>query len=236
MPEELSPDHPNLISAAQRMQRICWAWATVSLLFAVLTYGTVGETYPLAALPWLLHGLLLVRNQQPLFLGLTAVLWGISVLNLLPGISGLVGPDPLTVIFETSVIEKIAFGVVRFLLLLMAWNQFMFYRILYGTAEMNGLDDDLPIVPEIILNWSDVLAVVAPAIGILGMVTTWVTVLPTTGTLRTVLAEVAYACIIFSIGLGIGVTFSPTSRRRLALFAVGLGLLSFASLSIVGRL
>lgn len=236
MPEELSPEHPNLVSAAQRMQRICWAWATVSLLFAVLTFGTVGKTYPLAALPWLLHGLLLLGNQQPLYLGLTAVLWGISVLNLLPGISGLVGPDPLTVIFESSVIERIAFGVVRFLLLLMSWNQFMFYRILYGTAEMNGLDDDLPLVPEIVPNWSDALSIIAPAIGVLGLVTTWVTVLPATGTLRTVLAEVAYTCIIFSIGLGVGVIFSPTSRRRLAVFAVGLGLLSFASLNIVGRL
>jgi hypothetical protein len=236
MPEELSREHPNLVSAAERMQKICWAWATVSLLFAILTFGTEGDVYPIAALPWLVHGLLLVVNQQPLFLGLTAVLWGISILNLLPGISGLVGPDPLTVIFETSVIEKIAFAVVRFLLLLMAWNQFMFYRILYGTSRMSGLDQDLPVVPEMVLNWSDVLAVVASILGTAGLAMTWVSSLPTTAATRTTFAGLAYTSIIFSIGLGIGVIFSPTSRRRLGLFSIAIGLLSFASLNIVGRI
>jgi hypothetical protein len=236
MPKELSPDHPNLVSALNRMRRMSWAWAGLSLLFGVLTLGTLGSTYPLAAAPWFIHALLLILNQQPSFLALTAVLWGISLMNLLPGVSNLVGPDPLTVIFETSVVEKIAFGVVRFLLLLMAWNQFMFYRMLYGTARASGLANELPAIPELIENKNDALARIGQIVGFIGLLAVWGSTMTNTDQVRSILVGLAYIGIVFSIGLGFGVIFSPTTRRRVAMYGVGIGILTFFSLNFVGRI
>lgn len=235
MPEMLSSDHPSVLLAAIRFRRIAYAWAGLSAIVGLTTFRLLGASYPFAAVPWVICALLLVLIQQPSSMALVAVLWGTSILHLVPGVSGLFGPDPLTVLFNISTIEKIAFAVVRILLLLMAWNQFLFYRMLYGTARFSGLPKDLPAIPEVIRNRNDSLARIALMVGIISLLTVWGAGLIGKENMALHLIAIAYICVILSIGLGLGAIFSPTNRRRDALSAVGLGFLSFLSMLVVAR-
>ena len=235
MPKALPLDHPNILLAANRFRRIAYAWAGLSFIIGLTTFRMLGASFPFAAIPWFICALLLVSIQQPSSLAFVAVLWGTSILHLLPGMSALVGPDPLTVMFDISTIEKITFAVVRILLLLMAWNQFMFYRMLYGTGRFSGLPEDFPAIPEVILNRNDSLARIALAGGIIALLAVWGAGLIANERLALHLIAIAYICVILSIGLGLGAIYSPTNRRKNALSAIGLGLLSFLSMLLVAR-
>lgn len=235
MTEVLPTDHPNILLAEIRFRRIAFAWAGLSAIVGLITFRMLSDSFPLAAVPWFICALLLVSIQQPSSMALVAVLWGTSILHLLPGVSALFGPDPLIVMFNISTIEKIALGVVRILLLLMAWNQFMFYRILYGTAHFSGLANDAPAIPEVIRNRNDSLARIALWLGIISLLAVWGAGLIRIDGMALRLIAFAYVCVLLSMGLGLGAVFSPTNRRKDALSAVGFGFLSFFSMLLVAR-
>ncbi|MCH7587168.1 MAG: hypothetical protein IIC78_03895 [Chloroflexi bacterium] len=228
-------DHPNILLAANRFRRIAFAWAGLSALVGLITLRMLSGSFPLAAVPWFICTLLLVSIQQPSGMALVTVLWGTSLLHLLPGVAALFGPDPLTLMFEVSTIEKIAFAVVRILLLLMAWNQFMFYRMLYGTSYFSGLPKDSPVIPEVIRNRNDSLARIALWLGVVSLLAVWGAGLIGVQEMALRLIAFAYICVLLSIGLGLGAVFSPTNRRRDALSAIGFGFISFLSMLVVAR-
>ncbi len=235
MPETLSQDHPNLVIAMKRLRRSLWAWAGLFVLIGGITFAVLNDSYPLAALPWFASAVLLLVGIQPAYLALVAVQWGLSILTLIPGVNSVIGPDPFTVLFDLSLVESIALSVVRILLLMMAWNQFMFYRMLYGTETASGLDDDLPAIPEVIPNKSDLLARISQLMGILGLLVLWGALLIQAVILSRDLATLGYACAIYAIGLGVGVVFSPTRQRKVALSGIGIGTIVILSLILVSQ-
>ena len=235
MSKTLSPDHPNLVQAASRLQRIFWTWGGLFLIMGLFTGAVLRGNYPLASLPWIVSGILLLTGRQPAYLALVAVLWGMSITSLIPNVRNLVGPDPISVILELSSIEAIALGVVRILLLVMAWNQFMFYRMLYGTEQMSGLEEDVPAIPKLIANKTDQIARIAQIVAALGLSVVWTSSIMNSETLTGFFLAFAYAASILSIGLGVGVVFSPTARRKIALSAIGIGFIVFISIFLVGR-
>jgi len=235
MSKTLSPDHPNLVQAASRLQRMFWAWGSLFLVMGFFTAAVLRENYPLASAPWIVSGILVLTGRQPAYLALVAVLWGMSITSLIPNLSNLVGPDPISVILELSSIEAIALAVVRLVLLIMAWNQFMFYRILYGTEQMSGLEEDIPAIPELIANKTDQIARIAQFVAALGLVVVWASSIMNSDALTGFFLSLAYAASILSIGLGMGVFFSPTARRKIALSAIGIGFIVFISIFLVGR-
>ena len=235
-PLELSVDHPNLRLAATRLQRLQWIWGALFGGMAVLAWFTVGDVYPLAALPWLAAALLLAFLLQPALLALVALLWGLSLVALIPGMATVFGPDPISEVFSGGTIETVGRAVVRVLLAGVAWNQFLFYRMLYGTKRMVGLDSDLPDIPEVVDNRSDALAVASSVLGAAGAVATLLSLTLSGRPAGHALVQLAYHVSIFALGLGLGAAFSPTSQRRWALIGALLGILTFLGSLAAGRL
>jgi hypothetical protein len=229
-------DHPNLQLAAQRLRRILWTWAALFAGMGLLAFFRAGPDRLAQALPWLAAAALLAISRQPALLALAAVIWGLSMVGTLPQPSGAPLPDPLSSLLGEGVIERLALVLARVLLMITAWNQFMFYRLLYGSAGASGLDPELPPIPEVIENRSDRLAWVARLIGVLALAFTLLA-LPLAGSgLRLASLDLALGGAWFAIGLGAGAAFSPTRQRRIALTGGTLGVAAFLLAVTLGRL
>lgn len=235
-PEPLAADHPNLKLAATRLQRIQWIWASLFAGIAVLSWISIGGAYPLATLPWLVGAALLATLLQPALLALVALLWALSLVALIPGMAVVFGPDPVSQVFSGGVIETIARAAVRVVMAVVAWNQFIFYRMLYGTAGTVGLPEDLPPIPEVVDNRSDAFATAAAVLGAGSVLLTIASLTLPTSRMGHALVQLAYQGALFGMGFGLGAAFSPTSLRRRALLGVGMGILAFLGSLAAGRL
>ncbi len=235
-PEPLPADHPNLKLAATRLQRIQWIWAALFAGMAVLSWISIGGAYPWASLPWLVGAAFLATLLQPALLALVALLWALSLVALIPGMAAVFGPDPISQVFSGGIIETVGRAIVRVVMAVVAWNQFIFYRMLYGTAGTVGLPEDLAPIPEVIDNRSDAFATSAAVAGVgAGLLTIASLTLPTSAIGHT-LVQLAYHASVFALGFGLGAAFSPTSLRRRALLGAGLGILAFLGSLASGRL
>ena len=225
MAEPLPVDDPNLQLARTRFQRIQWLWAGLAAGLAILTWFTIGSSYPLAGLPWLISALLLSIMPQPALLALAAILWALSMTYLIPGMATIFGPDPISQILGASAVEVFGRAAVRLVLAVAAWTHFMQYRLLYGTVRATGLPDGHRPIPALVPNWTNQLGLATAVLGLLTVVLGLVTVAQQAGNLYVV--QIGYAGAILAIGLGIGVAFSPTDRRPAALTGVVLGFVGF---------
>jgi hypothetical protein len=163
---------------------------------------------------WILGALALAAQPQPALLGMVAVTWGLSLLGLLPELNAVFKIDPAGSLLRVETIESLALGFVRIILLLMAWNQLLFYRMLYGAPSPAKR---LPEIPEVVENKTDRIALWAQIAFVLGTLSLLVAVY--VGRPRTLLTT-AFGLATLSVGLGVGVAFSPTQRRGSALIAV----------------
>lgn len=233
MPVTLTADSPNLQLAATRLRRIQWTWAALFLAIAGLTIAQAlrGEA-PLGAIvlgiAWLVGAALLAAVAQPALLALVAVAWALSLVFLVPGGAAL-GSDPLRGLLGGSTMEGWATAVARVILAITAWNQFLFYRMLYGTSGASGLDGTLPVIPEVVPNRTDALASWARVCGLIALLAAWAAVPLGEMDLASAALALAWALAVFGIGLGLGAAFSPTNRRGAALTGVGAGALAFLS-------
>lgn len=167
--------------------------------------------HPLAALVFFIAAGLLALDPQPVYLAMTSVLWGLSLTALLPGVNQATASDPIALMFGAGFLESVALAVVRLLLMMMSWSQFLFYRLLYGTARF---DADLPAIPEVVPNQTNRLALMA-----LGLAGASVLSLLVGSALRDS-AQLSYSLATPAIGIALGVAFSPTDRRGFALAAL----------------
>jgi hypothetical protein len=227
MPKPLPPDHPNLLHAAQRLRRILLAWALLFLAMSVLTALAQTGRSSVSSLVWLGAAVLLTFSPQPAYLGLVTVLWGFSLVGLSPEINRTLALDPIALLLDPGATEQVALAIVRVVLLVMAWNQFLFYRMLYGTEGAAGLDPKLPPIPAVIASRTDRLAAAALWLGGLSLLG-FLTAFPAAGAGRAGLPlSLGAGLATLATGLGVGVAFSPTARRNTALIAVVVGTLSY---------
>ncbi|MGD8634804.1 MAG: hypothetical protein PVF85_14620 [Anaerolineales bacterium] len=227
MTEPISAAHPNLQLARKRLQRMLRVWALLFAAMGVTAWVAMHTTHPLTSVGWLLAALLFALGSQPAFLVLAAVIWGISITSLIPGAAGLLGPDPLSILFAGGLLEQIVLIFIRVVFAVMAMNQFLFYRMLYGTERMTGLDESLPDIPEVIPNKTDLLAQISAGIAAVAMIIVaigWL--VDYAGAARYLLHGAAIAAT-YAVGLGLGCAFSPTDKRGSALLSVFLGALTF---------
>jgi hypothetical protein len=228
-------DHPNLLLAVGRLRRTHWVWAVLFAGLGGLALGSSGIEQPFLPMTWITIAAIQVAGPQPIHLALVAVAWGFSLVFLVPGIPQSLGADPITRLLGGGPVETMALAVVRMLLLVMAWNQFLFYRLLYGTQHAAGLDPALPPIPAVVDNASDRVAVWARLLGFLGLMAA-IAAIPLSGaTVRANLLGAAYSGSVFAVGLGLGAAFVPTHRRGMALTGVALGCLSLLAALLVGR-
>lgn len=233
MPRALSPEHPNLVKAAARMRRILLVWAILFAGVGILGLFVAPRTVPIL---WLGGALLLVLEQQPALLGMVSVSWALSLLGVSTELNQAVALDPVGLLFGSEGVESLTLAFVRLVLAIMAWNQFLFYRLLYGTQAMTGASAGLPEIPEVIPNRTNRLVAycfLANTAG--GLALLFSSPLTTPEAVRSLLtASLGLAAL--SIGLGIGVAFSPTHQRPAALVSISLGSLMFLySVASLGR-
>jgi hypothetical protein len=234
-PSELAADHPNLQLARQRHRRVQWTWAVLFAGMAVLAFTTVGSRNPWSVATWAAAAILLAVWEQPALLAMVSILWGLSLAMLVPGLAAAFGGDPIAAVFPTGAIEVIAQAVIRVILAITAWNQFMLYRMLYGTARGSGLEGE-PAIPEVIRDDSDRVGALAALLGGSSLAAGALAMLRGLGPVRVSTAQVAIAASLLAVGLGFGAAFSPTDRRGLALLGSGTGMVGFLLALAAGRL
>jgi len=222
----LTPEHPNLRQAAGRLRRTMWVWAALAAGMGVLTaFPAIGGSL-VQALGWFAAAALMALFVQPVLLALAAVQWALSLVSWIPGVPHIIGGDPMTALLNPGAFESFGLALVRVLLAITAWNQFLFYRMLYGTGRSAGLDSSLPPIPEVVTNRTDTWALAARALGVLGLAAALLA-LPLTSPARLLAIQAGLVLASLGIGLGMGTAFSPTGRRGAALFGVGAAVAAF---------
>jgi len=233
VPRPLSPEHPSLARAAIRLHRIQLAWAALFAGAGVLSLIAQPGVAPVL---WLVGATLLVVEPQPALLGMVSVGWGLTLLGVSPELNRVIALDPVGALFSAGWVESLSLGFVRLILAIMAWNQFLFYRLLYGTRMMTGLTENLPPIPEVIPNRTGRLTAFAWAAWVAGGLALLLSSLMEAQPMLRLIQTAALGLAAISIGLGVGVAFSPTTRRGTALAAIVLGGVVFlASVALLRR-
>jgi hypothetical protein len=232
----LSADDPNLELAANRLVRTLRIWSLLFAAMGLLLLGTLRDSYPTASIIWFASAALLLLSRQPILLAYVAIQWGISLTTLIPGIALITGPDPLSYLFDSGFLETLVLVGVRFVMMVTAINQFLFYRMLYGTETIRELHPDLDPIPEVIPNHTGAYALAARLSSFLGLFFTLLSIpLGHTGA-NPDLLNLALGFGTIGMGIGLGVAFSPTHRRGTALSAVVLGAASFLLAILIARI
>jgi hypothetical protein len=173
---------------------------------------------------------------QPALLGLVSVTWALSLLGLVPAINEVFALDPIVLMFEAGFIESVALAFVRGILVVMAWNQLLFYRMLYGTEGTVGLELGMPDIPEMVPNRTALLETYARWAGIAGGVIVLAAFIIPNDDLLLPLLSSALGAGMVAIGLGVGVAFSPTQRRSAALGSIVVGGIIFMASIVSARI
>jgi len=234
----LSTDTPNLKLGVSRLRRVLWGWALLLAALGAL-HLTPMRSEPvvpslLAALPYLACAALLASSLQPSYLAMVAAVWGLSVILLVPSVGAVFGADPLGVLLGNSSVERIVVALVRILFMVTAWNQFLFYRLLYGSASFHGVGPPPPFIPPMVENRTDRMAEWSGMLGFLSLMAPILAMgLQGAGLSRPIL-QVSLVLATFGLGAGLGSAFSPTSRRGTALRGMLLGALGYLLTLAVG--
>ncbi|MGH2606014.1 MAG: hypothetical protein ACRDG5_05430, partial [Anaerolineales bacterium] len=226
MPKALPVDTPTLTLAVTRLRRTLWVWAALMGGMGLLTlYANPG--HPFESLPWLTAAALMAFGIQPAYLALSAFEWGISLTSFIPGVRYAFGADPLVSPPDVGAVGVAGLALVRVLFLVTAWNQFLLYRLLYGTQVATGLDPNLPVIPEMLPNRTDNLALTGRLLAVLALPASLLSWFLIPAPLDPLALGLARAMSTLAVGLGLGAAFSPTRRRDAALLAIGLGAAGF---------
>jgi hypothetical protein len=232
MPKTLSKKDPNLVEAVKRLTRTQRIWGLLLLGLGALTEWAAAGNHPMAGLPLIAVGLFALVWAEPAVLATVAVAVAFSIVPSVNPRLTILGPDPLRVALEGSLIELVALVVGKVLIVLTASSQFLFYRFLYGTAMATSDEPEMAIIPEMVPNRTNGLARSARWIGIIGLTLGVAGVLffytVPAASLTPLLGEMGASLGVVAIGLGIGCAFSPTQERPAALTSLGLGVVAYA--------
>ncbi len=222
----LTSEHPNLRHAATRLRRTLWIWAALAAGMGLITAAPAGGAELVPALGWLAAAALMALFAQPVLLALTAVQWVLSLVAWIPGVARVAGADALTTLLQPGAFESAGLAIVRLLLAITAWNQFLFYRMLYGTGLAAGLDPNLPPIPEVVPNRTDAWALASRLLGGVALVAALAALGLSTPS-RLIVIQAGLLLASLALGLGLGAAFSPTTRRGAALLGAGFGGVGF---------
>lgn len=238
MPETLSPEAPNLRLAVGRLRRTLWVWAAMFAALAGLQWFALQRAPdPVAlidALGLMLVALIIALDAQPVYLALVAVVWGTSLVRLVPGVAAVFSPDVLVALVGNSWPEQLAAAIVRLLLMVTAWNQFMLYRLLYGTAQFRGAELQAPLIPEVVPNRAPRLAFAGRWLAAAALALALGAIPLADPTARGLALHAALVLATIALGLGVGAAFSPLPRRAPALQAAVIAAAAYLLALLVG--
>lgn len=243
MPKTLSPNDPNLLTAVQRLKRANWIWGGLLIGLGVLTQWTQSPQHPLTGLPLILLGLACLRFNEPALLATAGMLIALSIPAYFNPKLTLLGPDPLPRFVSPAEDEfelrlfLAAFTLGKLILAYMAFNQFVLMRFLYGTERAWVDDPKQSVIPPMVpnrlngvLRWSLWLAL--GSVGAL-VVTLFLLMLDRLGITPRLGAELTGSLGASALALGVGVAFSPTDFRGVAMLAMGLGTVAYIFAAVI---
>ncbi len=230
MPKTLSKDDPNLQKAVQRLARSHYLWAALFISFGLLTQFAAAPRHLFSGLPFIVVGMACLLWRDPALLAAVAVMFVLSVVPMLNSQIGILGPDPLPQLTSLGTLEFAALALGKLLLAYTAFNQFLYLRFLYGTAQAATDEPNLPHIPEMVPNRTNAQARWARGLAIAGMLCALGSLFTTSVEMERLIragAELGGSLGAVAIGLGLGAAFSPTGERPAALLGVGLGLIGY---------
>ena len=237
MPKTLPQDDPNLQKAVARLARgqRLWGWLFIGL--GLFTELAAGAAHPVSGLPFIAVGVACLRWSDPALIAAVATLLALSIWpSLNPGAS-ILGPEPLYRVFDLGLVERGALVFVKGILVYTALQQFVVLRFLYGTETATSDDPDLPLIPAMIPNNTDRLARWARTVAFGGtffaILALLLTLFDPAAPFARTLAELGGSLGAVAVGLGLGAAFSPTDEREAALWAIGLGVVSYIASAVL---
>ena len=237
MPKLLPPDDPNLLKAASRLARgqLIWGWLLIGV--GVLTELAAGAAHPVAGFPFIAIGIMCLRWGDPALIAAVAMLLALSIWPALDTRASILGPEPLYKVLNLGLVERGTLVFAKGILVYTALQQFLVLRFLYGTETATTDDPDTPIIPAMVPNNTNRFAVWARFLGFAGILFVILALLltiiaPPTAFTRA-LAELGGSLGAVALGLGLGTAFSPTDEREAALWALGLGAVSYIAAAML---
>lgn len=230
----LSKTDPHLVEAVGRHERAQKTTGWILIAFGLLAQF-VGisspELHPVAGLPFIAIGLFMVLWGDPALLAAAGMLFALSCIPTLNTALTLPGPDPIVQLTQIDSWELVIVVGVKAVMAYSAVQQFFQFRLLYGTERMTSSEENLPIIPPLVINRTDVYARWARVAGVIGAVCAALALAAgfiQPGVLAgRILAELGSALAGVALGLGFGAAFSPTDERPAALVGMGSGLIGY---------
>jgi hypothetical protein len=240
MPKTLSETDPHLLEAVRRLDRAQKTTGWILITYGAFTQWVALSTDPphtVAGLPFIAVGLVCLVWGDPALLAASGVLFALSAV---PGVNpalSLLGPDPIVQLTGIGGWELVIEVGVKGVLALAAMQQFLLFRLLYGTERASSDQPDLALIPPMVPNrtdrlarWARSSALVAGLCAVLAV--GFLAVDPSAPGTR-IAAELGGALGAVATGLGLGAAFSPTDERPAALIGVGAGLASYIAGAVV---
>ena len=237
MPKTLSTQDANLVKAVERNARSLNLWGVLLIAAGAVTQFAVWDSHPVAGFPLMAIGAACLIWKDPALFAAVGTIVAFSIPASLNARVSLLGPDPLAQLTDLNAIERVAIALGKVLIALTAGNQFLMFRLLYGTARATSDDANLPLIPAMVPNRTDRIARWARTLGIAGGIAAllgWLLLaVDPAAFLTRVAAELGGSLGAVAAGLGGGAAFSPTEEREAALFGVSLGLVAFVAAAIL---
>jgi hypothetical protein len=234
MPKTLSKSDPHLQEAVQRLSRTQKTTGWILLGYGVFTQLVAIATepsHPVAGLPFLAIGFFTLLWGEPALLAASALLFALSIVPALTPAVSLLGPDPIVQVTQVTGWELFIVVGVKAMLAFSAMQQFLLFRLLYGTERAHTDDPDLALIPAMVANRTDRLAWWGRSAGLVGaaaaLLALGILAVDPAAYAGRVAAESAGALGAVAAGLGVGAAFSPTDERPAALLGLGAGLVSY---------
>lgn len=235
MPETLRATDPNLVAAVNRSRKTLVFWGVLVLVDSIFTGLVLRGAFPLAPFSGIVVGALCFFSTQPVVYAMVAVQLASTMLRAGHPIAVALGGDPLLVLTQASALEAAAITFTRAIFFYTAAQQFLHYRMLYGTARATGPVAGMPAIPEMVPNRTDIGARWALWCGISSVLMTMASFGLVAFGGQSAALGLASGLAVLGLGLGLGVAFSPTDRRRTALIGALMGLAGYVFSVLAGN-
>ncbi len=236
----LPADDPKLQEAVNRHKRAQQVNGWILIGFGVLTQVVAVSSeplHPVAGLAFIAIGFFCLAWGDPALLATSAVLFAFAIVPTVNPALTLLGPDPIQRLAGLSGWEVAIIVIVKGVLALTSMQQFLLFRLLYGTERMVSDEPNLNLIPPLVTNrtdiyarWSRTTGIIAALLG--GLALGFLAVAPQALATRYA-AELAGALGAVALGLGVGAAFSPTDERPAALLGMGTGAAAYLAAAAV---